>query len=80
MGVMRIELPNDLVDRVHAWAASCGASESEVIRRALDSLDRGETERLAVQQGIDAWLAGDLVEVDAFDQEFRERNGIGGET
>jgi predicted transcriptional regulator len=74
---MQIELPQDIVERVQKRAAaSCGASEADVIRQALDSLDWHDHERLAIQEGIDAWRAGDTQEFDEFDAEFRTKNGI----
>lgn len=74
---MQINLPQDLVDRIHKYAVTgSGATEAEVIRRALDSLDWQQQERQAVQEGIDAWRAGDVQDFDQFDAEFRARNGI----
>jgi hypothetical protein len=74
---MHIELPQDIIDRVHKRAAAIqGGSEADVIRKALDSLDWLDQERQAVQEGIDAWRAGDVQEFDQFDREFRAKNGI----
>jgi predicted transcriptional regulator len=74
---MHIELPRDLVERVQKRAAAAnGASEAEVIRQALDSLDWQDQERQAIQEGIDAWQAGDTQDFDEFDAEFRAQNGI----
>ncbi|MEX2315797.1 MAG: hypothetical protein WD669_01505 [Pirellulales bacterium] len=74
---MHIELPLELVERVRKRAAaSNGASEAEVIRKALDSLDWQDQERQAIQEGIDAWRAGDVRSIDEFDSEFREKNAI----
>jgi predicted transcriptional regulator len=74
---MHIELPQDLVERVQKRAAAAnGASEAEVIRQALDSLDWQDRERQAIQEGIDAWRAGDTQDFDEFDTEFRAQNGI----
>jgi predicted transcriptional regulator len=74
---VQIDLPNDLVERVQKRAAAAqGASEAEVIRQALDSLDWQDQERQAVQEGIDAWRAGDTQYFDEFDAEFRTNNGI----
>jgi Arc/MetJ-type ribon-helix-helix transcriptional regulator len=76
---MQIDLPQDVVERVQKRAAAGnGATEAEVIRRALDSLDWQDQERQAIQEGIDAWRAGDAQDLDAFDAEFRARNGIQG--
>ncbi|MEX0642688.1 MAG: ribbon-helix-helix protein, CopG family [Pirellulales bacterium] len=76
---MQIDLPQDLVERVQkrAAAGNC-ATEAEVIRRALDSLDWQDQERKAIQEGIDAWRAGDAQDLDVFDAEFRARNGLQG--
>jgi len=74
---MQIELPQDIVERVQKRAAAGnGATEAEVIRKALDSLDWQDQERQAIQQGIDAWRAGDTQDIDQFDAEFRAQNGI----
>jgi Arc/MetJ-type ribon-helix-helix transcriptional regulator len=74
---MQIDLPQDIIERVQKRvAAGNGATEAEVIRRALDSLDWQDQERRAIQEGIDAWRAGDTQELDAFDADFRAKNGI----
>jgi predicted transcriptional regulator len=73
---MHIELPPDIVERVQKRAAGRGASEADVIRQALDSLDWQDQERLAIQEGIDAWRAGDTQEFSEFDREFRAKNNI----
>jgi hypothetical protein len=74
---MQLELPSELVERVRKRvAASNGATEAEVIRMALDSLDWQDKERQAIQEGIDAWRAGDVRSIDEFDAEFRAKNGI----
>ena len=69
---MQIDLPQDLVERVQKRAAAAnGASEAEVIRQALDSLDWQDQERQAIQEGIDAWRAGDAQNFEEFDANFR---------
>ena len=74
---MHVELPQDLVERVQKRAAAgYGETVADVIRRALDSLDWHDQERQAIQEGIDAWRAGDTQELDDFDAEFRTKNGI----
>ncbi len=74
---MQIELPQDIVERVQRRAAAGnGATEADVIRKALDSLDWQDEERRAIQEGIDAWRAGDTQDFEAFDAEFRAKNGI----
>lgn len=74
---MPIELPQDIIDRVQQRAAAGkGVSEADVIRQALDTLDWQDHERLAVQEGIDAWRAGDVQGLGAFDAEFRVANEI----
>jgi len=35
-----------------------------------------DQERQAIQEGIDAWRAGDTQDFDEFDEEFRAKNGI----
>lgn len=74
---MHLELPADIIERVQKRAAAGnGATEAEVIRQALDSLDWQDQERQAIQEGIDAWRAGDVQNLDEFDAEFRTTNGI----
>ena len=73
---MHIDLPQDIVERVQIRAAGKGATEAEIIRQALDSLDWHDQERRAIQEGIDAWRAGDTQDIDAFDSQFRATNGI----
>ena len=74
---MQIELPQDIVERVQRRAeAGNGATEAEVNRKALDSLDWQDEERRAIQEGIDAWRADDTQDFEAFDAEFRAKNGI----
>jgi predicted transcriptional regulator len=72
---MQVELPQDIAERVQKRAAAgCGATEADIIRQALDSLDWQDQERQAIQEGIDAWRAGDTQELDNFDAEFRTKN------
>lgn len=74
---MQIDLPQDLVERVQLrTAVGRGITEADVIRKALDSLDWQDEECRAIHEGIDAWQSGDFQELDAFDFEFRQRNGI----
>ena len=74
---MQIDLPQDIVERVQKRAAAGnGATEAEIIRKALDSLDWQDQERQAIQEGIDAWHAGDIQDLDEFDAEFRTKNRI----
>lgn len=74
---MHLELPQDLIDRVHQRAAaSDGATDADVIRRALDSLDWQDQERRAILEGIEAWRNGDVQEFAEFDREFRAKNQI----
>ena len=65
---MQIDLPQDIFERVRQRvAAGLGTSEAEVIRKALDSLDRQVAACAAIQEGIDAWNAGEYRELDDFD-------------
>jgi predicted transcriptional regulator len=78
---MQIELPTDLVSRVQTKAALLGASEAEVIQRALDSLEKVERERLeveAVLDGVAAYERGDHEPWEDFSKRFRQENGIAG--
>ena len=74
---MQIDLPQDIIERVQQRAAiSQGATEADVIRKALDSLDWQDNERQAIQEGIDAMNEGRVQDFDEFDHEFRQKNGI----
>ncbi len=74
---MQIDLPQELILRVQQRAALLpSGSESEVIRKALDSLDLFEEEKNAIQVGIDAWRSGDVQPLTEFDSEFRAKNRI----
>jgi Arc/MetJ-type ribon-helix-helix transcriptional regulator len=74
---MQIDLPQDILQRVQVRVGTgAGSTEAEVIRKALDSLDWQDQERQAIQQGIDAWRAGNTRNFDEFDAEFRAQNGI----
>jgi predicted transcriptional regulator len=74
---MHIDLPQDFIQRVQQRAASGqGMTEADVIRKALDTLDWHDAERMAIQEGIDAMNAGRVQGLDEFDGEFRQKNGI----
>jgi predicted transcriptional regulator len=70
---VQIDLPQDLVERVQRAAADNAASEADVIRQALDSLDWQDQERQGIQEGIDAWRAGDTQGFLEFDTNFRAK-------
>lgn len=74
---MQVDLPQDIIDRVHLHLASSpGDNEADVIRKAFDALDWLDQERQAIQEGIDAWRSGDVQDFDEFDHKFREKNGV----
>jgi hypothetical protein len=68
---MQLDGFNEQIVRDQAVAAGYASVELYV----QDLLDR-DAERLAIQEGIDALNAGRVMEFDAFDREFRLRNGI----
>ena len=73
-----MELPSELVDRVHRRAKQTpGSSAADVIRDALDSLEREDADRIAIQAGIDDMETGRVRPFVEFDQEFRQRFAIG---
>jgi predicted transcriptional regulator len=75
---MLLDLPQDLVSRLQQRVqASPGASEADVIRAALDSLDWREAERAAIAHGLEAMQAGRVRPFEEFDREFRARHGMG---
>ncbi|MEQ8848365.1 hypothetical protein [Botrimarina sp.] len=74
---MTIDLTPDLAERVQRFStAAGGCPEVEVIRRALDSLERQEEELLAIREGIEDLRAGRVQDFEEFDSEFRQRNSI----
>ncbi len=68
---MQIELPNDRGFQALANAAGFASVEDYVVRL----LER-ETERQAIQEGIDAMNAGDMQPFDEFDAELRREFGF----
>ncbi len=75
--LMNIDLPAELIERVHQKAKlNRRMSDADVIRRALDSLDWFEQELVAIEEGISAWRAGEVQDFTEFDREFRHQNGI----
>jgi plasmid stabilization system protein ParE/Arc/MetJ-type ribon-helix-helix transcriptional regulator len=74
---MTYQLPPDLDQRVQSQIAlGIYNSPAEVLNDALNALDERNIERRAIQEGIDAWRAGDVQDFDQFDAEFRATNGI----
>jgi Arc/MetJ-type ribon-helix-helix transcriptional regulator len=74
---MTYQLPPDLDQRVQSQIAlGIYHTPAEVLNDAHDALDQRNIERRAIQEGIDAWRAGDVQEFDQFDAEFRAANGI----
>ena len=75
---MTYQLPPEIDQRIQSQLAlGIYHTPAEVLASALDALDERNRERRAIQEGIDAWRAGDTQELDAFDAEFRAKNGIG---
>lgn len=74
---MPYQLPPEIDQRIQAQIAlGIYQTPAEVLTDALDALDQRNEERQAIQEGIDAWRAGDTQDLDQFDAEFRTRNGI----
>ena len=72
---MHIELPDEIVQRVKQRAAA-GDTAADVIRKGLDALDLQDSERAAIQEGIDAMNEGRVQDFEQFNRESREKNGI----
>lgn len=68
---MQIELADN--PSVQDQATAAGFANVEQYIQALLDRDR---ERLAIQEGIDAVDEGRVQDLDEFDREFREKNGI----
>lgn len=74
---MHIDLPDDLITRLRERVALApGASEADVIRKALNNLDWQDAERTAIQAGLDAMHAGRVRPFEDFDRDFCNRNGV----
>lgn len=74
---MTYQLPPEIDQRIQSQLAlGIYSTPAEVLTSALDALDQRNKERRAIQEGIDAWRAGDTQELDDFDAEFRAKNGI----
>ena len=74
---MTYQLPPEIDQRIQSQLAlGIYSTPAEVLTSALDALDQRNRERRAIQEGIDAWRAGDTQELDDFDTEFRAANGI----
>jgi predicted transcriptional regulator len=73
---MHIDLPDDVSERIKRVAENQGSTPADIVRRALDSLAWYESERAAIQIGIDALEEGRFRDYDDFDREFRMENGI----
>jgi predicted transcriptional regulator len=74
---MQIDLPQELYLRLHQRAQmEQGMTEVGVIELALDKLEWQEREIAAIQEGIDAWRAGDVRDFAEFAAEFRKKHGI----
>jgi len=69
---MTYQLPPDINDRIQSQLAlGLYTTPAEVLTSALDALEERNRERRAIQEGIDAWRAGDTQDLDEFDKEFR---------
>jgi len=74
---MTYQLPPEIDQRIQSQLAlGIYSTPAEVLTSALDALDQRNEERRAIQEGIDAWRAGDTQELDDFDAEFRAKNGV----
>jgi Arc/MetJ-type ribon-helix-helix transcriptional regulator len=74
---MTYQLPPDIDERIQSQIAlGIFSTPAEVLTSALDALDQIHEERRAIQEGINAWRAGDTQDLDQFDAEFRSANGI----
>jgi Arc/MetJ-type ribon-helix-helix transcriptional regulator len=74
---MTYQLPPEIDQRIQSQLAlGIYSTPAEVLTDALDALDQRNEERRAIQEGIEAWRAGDTQDLDQFDVEFRAKNGI----
>ena len=66
---MQIQLPDD----TEQLSLAAGFAS---VDQFVNDLVRKERERLAIQEGINAMEAGQVVDFDDFDREFRDKNGL----
>lgn len=75
--ILSQSLPADVYSTIQALLATGRyASEEDVLRRALQSLQQRDEDLEAILAGIADLSAGRTRSLDEFDQEFRIRNGI----
>ncbi len=71
---MQIDLPDAVVATANRLAAAgAGANAADVITRAIENMN---ADRMAIQEGIDAYKAGDFEPLEDFDRRYREEHGI----
>lgn len=69
---MQIDLPEELVERIRHRAASAnGASEADVLRQALDSLDSAEEDYLSPEE-----MEASLAVIDKSMEEIRDGKSL----
>ncbi len=74
---MNPSLPADLTSSIQALLATGRyASEEDVLRHALRSLQQREDDLAAIREGLADMEAGRTRTVEEFDREFRQRHGI----
>jgi predicted transcriptional regulator len=74
---MTIQLPADLEQRINTrLQVESGSTVSDVLREALDALEARDEELIAIRQGLEDLENGDVVSLEDFDREFRQRHNI----
>lgn len=69
---MQIELPGDLIERANRLAIA-GESTAAVFAKAIDRLEWEAVEVAAVQEGMEAYRAGNHRPLEEFGADLRER-------
>ncbi len=70
---MQIDLPDAVVATATHLAAGAGENAADVITRAIEKMN---ADLMAIQEGIDAYKAGDFEPLEDADRRYREEHGI----
>lgn len=71
---MQIDLPDSVIaEATRMAAAGAGENAAAVIAFAIEKMN---ADSMAIQEGIDAYKAGDFEPLEDFDRRYREKHGI----
>lgn len=73
---MQVNLPQDVIDRAKQYSQSGDANDlGDVLRKALDAMERADRELHAIQQGLKDHKAGNYSLWDDFVNEIKANPG-----